>query len=487
MDLEQATCQYCLKSISGTYIKCMDCSVVSLCLTCFCLGAEAGSHKKTHDYQIKTTSKSPAVPVFEDWNALEELQLLEALEQYGVGNWEDVAFKVETKTPQECMQHYSNYYLSGPCYLALTSDRPVSRVTDHTCHSSQHSPVYPHSPMIHVEVEDQQLLGYMPARGDFERDYDNDAESILCRLHPSFSHDDLEDALKVAQVGIYMQRLRERQRRKEIAREHGLIAQILAFILNKRFKKRVLPLKETTPARKRGRPPSPRRTIRTGLSSTKKAITKTSSGDTNNSLFELRCASPPPGSWLAAPFVLKSSGATRGTPLVASGHSFELPPLPLSHPPLPLSHPPLPKSQPVFSNVPSSHTGIPNSCENRIVFLLNDKLKPFLRYFTNAEGKQFMDNLYREELLKHEIKYLLDCRAKGKIKLNGTKSKIPPLKSSVYNAPQKCPTGPSGRLRLGCSASSSHCLNVSHRPRKKRRHFNTPWYVKVQRRAKRFR
>lgn len=27
--------------------------------------------------------------------------------------------------------------------------------------------------------------------------------------------------------------------------------------------------------------------------------------------------------------------------------------------------------------------------------LLNDKLKPFLRYFTNAEGKQFMDNLYR--------------------------------------------------------------------------------------------
>ncbi|TPP63993.1 Transcriptional adaptor 2 (Ada2) [Fasciola gigantica] len=457
----------------------MDCSVVSLCLTCFCFGAEAGNHKKTHDYQLKTTSKSPSVPVFEDWNAQEELQLLEALEQYGVGNWEDVAFKVETKTPQECMQHYSNYYLSGPCYFALASDRSTSRVTDHTCHSNQHSPAHPHSPMVHVEVEDQQLLGYMPARGDFERDYDNDAESILCRLHPSFSHDDLEDALKVAQVGIYMQRLRERQRRKEIAREHGLIAQILAFILNKRLKKRVLSSKEVAPVRKRGRPPSPRRTIRTGLGSSKKTTAKRTVGETNGQLFELRSASPPPGSWLAAPFVLKSSGATRGTPLVASGHSFELPPLP------PLSHPPLPKSQPLVSNNSYSHTGNSNSCENRTVFLLNDKLKPFLRYFTNVEGKQFMDNLYREELLKHEIKYLLDCRSKGKTRLIGTKLKIPPLRSSVYSAPQNYPTVSCGRPRLGCSVSSSHCLNPSHKPRKKRRQFSTPWYIKVQRRAKR--
>ncbi|VDP87804.1 unnamed protein product [Echinostoma caproni] len=418
MNSEQATCQYCLKTIDGTYIKCMDCSVISLCLTCFCLGVEAGNHKKTHGYQIKTTSKSPSVPVFGDWNAQEELQLLEALEQYGVGNWEDVAFKVETKTPQECKRHYSDYYLSGLCNLAFTSDRSVSRVNDHTCHSSQPSPTYPHSPMVHVEVEDQQLLGYMPARGDFERDYDNDAESILCRLHPSFSHDDLEDALKVAQVGIYMQRLRERQRRKEIAREHGLIAEILAFILNKRLKRRVPLAKEMIPVRKRGRPPSPRRAIREktshGGTASRNASSKRVISDTANSSFEFRSSSPPPGSWLAAPFVLKSSGATRGTPLIASGRPLEIPSLSS------LSHPPLCKTHPLIPTLPSVHAGNSNGCENRTVFLLNDKLKPFLRYFTCVEGKQFMDSLYREELLKHEIKYLLDCRAKGKTKLNST-------------------------------------------------------------------
>jgi len=47
----------------------------------------------------------------EDWGADEEQLLLEGLELYGYGNWEDVAEHVTTKTKKECEEHYVKYYL----------------------------------------------------------------------------------------------------------------------------------------------------------------------------------------------------------------------------------------------------------------------------------------------------------------------------------------------------------------------------------------
>lgn len=46
-----------------------------------------------------------------------------------------------------------------------------------------------------LEPVEQQLLGYMVLRDDFERDYDNDAESLLTRLNVRPDCDDLENGM----------------------------------------------------------------------------------------------------------------------------------------------------------------------------------------------------------------------------------------------------------------------------------------------------
>ncbi len=58
------------------------------------------------------------------------------------------------------------------------------------------------------------------------QEYDNEAELMVSHL--SINHHDDEDidlALKLAQVDIFTRRLRERARRKRVARDFQLIAQ----------------------------------------------------------------------------------------------------------------------------------------------------------------------------------------------------------------------------------------------------------------------
>lgn len=81
---------------------------------------------------------------------------------------EDIALKVGTKSSEECMYHYCNRYLGGVFGLELLNDNKYpSRITDHTNHVVLSPMQPPHS--SYIDIEDQQLLGYMPNRGDFER------------------------------------------------------------------------------------------------------------------------------------------------------------------------------------------------------------------------------------------------------------------------------------------------------------------------------
>jgi len=65
----------------------------------------------------------------------------------------------------------------------------------------------------------------MPLRDDFDKEYDNDAESLVSPLsiHPT-EDDELDVALKLAQVDMYSRRLRERARRKRLGRDYQLVA-----------------------------------------------------------------------------------------------------------------------------------------------------------------------------------------------------------------------------------------------------------------------
>ncbi|KAG1347984.1 putative Transcriptional adapter ADA2 [Cocos nucifera] len=51
-----------------------------------------------------------------DWNADEEILLLEGIEMYGLGNWAEVAEHVGTKSKVQCIDHYATAYMNSPCY-----------------------------------------------------------------------------------------------------------------------------------------------------------------------------------------------------------------------------------------------------------------------------------------------------------------------------------------------------------------------------------
>uniref|UniRef100_A0A1D1XW14 Transcriptional adapter n=2 Tax=Anthurium amnicola TaxID=1678845 RepID=A0A1D1XW14_9ARAE len=108
-------CNYCNKDISGKIrIKCTKCPDFDLCVECFTVGAEVHPHKSNHPYRVMD---SLSFPLFcPEWNADEEILLLEGIEMYGLGNWAEVSEHVGTKSKGQCIDHYTTYYLNSPCY-----------------------------------------------------------------------------------------------------------------------------------------------------------------------------------------------------------------------------------------------------------------------------------------------------------------------------------------------------------------------------------
>lgn len=170
-------------------------------------------------------------PIIDDsWRASEELALLEAIELYGIGNWCEIAASVGTKDEQQCKERYLNVYVDD--YIGRATwqavDRDAYKIYDHTCPSDG-----PLSPSLSLPQKqnvvdinrDQQLrLGYMPKRDDFEREYDNDAELVVSRLAVNANDDnELDQALKIAHINMYSDRLRERFRQKRVVLEYNLV------------------------------------------------------------------------------------------------------------------------------------------------------------------------------------------------------------------------------------------------------------------------
>ncbi|XP_064962106.1 transcriptional adapter ADA2-like isoform X1 [Musa acuminata AAA Group] len=108
-------CNYCNKDISGKIrIKCTKCPDFDLCVECFSVGAEVTPHKSNHPYRVMDNLSFPLI--CPDWNADEEILLLEGIEMYSLGNWAEVAEHVGTKSKALCIDHYTSSYLNSPCY-----------------------------------------------------------------------------------------------------------------------------------------------------------------------------------------------------------------------------------------------------------------------------------------------------------------------------------------------------------------------------------
>lgn len=68
-----------------------------------------------------------------------------------------------------------------------------------------------------------EIVGFMPKRGDFEVEYDNDAELLLAEME--FNDDDTEEekAMKFRLIDIYNHKLNERIKRKEFVISRKLL------------------------------------------------------------------------------------------------------------------------------------------------------------------------------------------------------------------------------------------------------------------------
>lgn len=76
----------------------------------------------------------------------------------------------------------------------------------------------------------------MPNRDDFEREYDPSAEQLVSNLALTSEDDEVEIALKLAQVDIYNRRLKERARKKRLVRDYKLIHEFFRKVENGKAK-----------------------------------------------------------------------------------------------------------------------------------------------------------------------------------------------------------------------------------------------------------
>ncbi|XP_055540134.1 transcriptional adapter 2B isoform X2 [Wyeomyia smithii] len=222
------TCTNCQEDIPGIRVHCVVCAGFELCLACFAAGAEIGQHRNDHSYQFMDSGILSIYRGKNGWSAREELHLLDAIEQYGFGNWEDISKHIETRSPEEAKDEYVSRFLNGTVgrhtWSSAIDQRP--QLTDHT--SDDTGPLgqllTQKLPPMECTNEEAAVLGYMPNRDDFEREYDPTAEQLVSTLSLQPDDEDVDMLLKLAQVDIYTRRLRERARRKRVVRDYQLVA-----------------------------------------------------------------------------------------------------------------------------------------------------------------------------------------------------------------------------------------------------------------------
>ncbi|CAH0578006.1 unnamed protein product [Chrysodeixis includens] len=104
-DMYPFLCKICEEEINGVRVQCAEC-IAGQCLT---VGAETEieSYKTDHAY-----SKDLVVPGVKSWSEDEQEKLLDAVEKFGYGKWEDIAKFIETRTAEEAKEEYDARYVN---------------------------------------------------------------------------------------------------------------------------------------------------------------------------------------------------------------------------------------------------------------------------------------------------------------------------------------------------------------------------------------
>lgn len=212
-------CLGCASEIVKPFIACEDCRPVTVCvcLACFGKGFETDTHQSDHRYEV---IKDDFVLFESCWSAAEELRLLEAISEFGFGNWTEIANHLGTKSAKDCEFHYCKHYINDS-----ESPLPEFKSPDFTyfpCHIPFRASDDPPRPAEGSALQ-KDMAGYSAARGDFAVEHNDYAELDIKDMEFSDCDDAVEKQLKLAVLDIYRNIIKERQRRKKIVMKFGLI------------------------------------------------------------------------------------------------------------------------------------------------------------------------------------------------------------------------------------------------------------------------
>jgi transcriptional adapter 2-beta len=186
------------------------CPDLDLCLQCFAAGAVAGAHKRDHPYQL--IDEGSFSLLVDDWGAIEEVLLLDAVEHDGFGNWEDIAAHVVTKTARESRDHYGAIYINGVIGEGTIPTRHHATILEGR--GGETPPRPPAFSPVKLDSAEQLELGYMPLRDDFEREYNNGLEEVISEITIGADEEEVERELKLAHIDMYNKGIVEREKRK---------------------------------------------------------------------------------------------------------------------------------------------------------------------------------------------------------------------------------------------------------------------------------
>ncbi|KAI5119808.1 hypothetical protein M0805_006941 [Coniferiporia weirii] len=231
----QIQCDACTRDLTHSVrIKCADpaCETgdgIDICPSCFCAGKEFKMHRRWHAYRVVELH---SYPIFvEDWGADEELLLIEGIALQGIGNWQEIAKHVGTRTKEEVEDHYYNVYINSPGWplprMDLTFDvdpslfheRKRRRISSMTAAVTNSKPVPPptSTPAVH------DVATFLPGRLEFEHELDNDAEDLVKDLEFGIVREYGGDVMPIdeADVDVVARTKLEEERRKGKERERG--------------------------------------------------------------------------------------------------------------------------------------------------------------------------------------------------------------------------------------------------------------------------
>lgn len=197
----------------------------ALCLSCFSRGAEFPGHRNDHPYAVI----GRCCPVGEGWGGAEELALLGAVGDCGLGDWAGVSARVRGRGAGECRGHYTRCYVEQPPpplagLLGQQDGASAEQEADPVEYvgGMEHPPRPAPGTAAAVEV-----AGYNAARGDFETEWDSGAEAWVSSLDPGLFDGAEEDcpgaALVAALLDGYRRRLAGRHETKRVMRNLGLV------------------------------------------------------------------------------------------------------------------------------------------------------------------------------------------------------------------------------------------------------------------------